>query len=218
MKQGCGKGKGRLRHSPAVPQDGAPAPPLLRAPWVMLGRWSLSHCFSGCCLWLRWAPPGCWDTFSHTSTPDKHPLCSPDWLPQSDHVPQGNWDDPPNPSALSDTQHPWSCWHQGLLCPVASDPHSEDDPLLMWKGARIKHPAALCTLPGEAGGKPCMVGIVPGRGLAPQRSTEGGNGVSRTPGYRAGWAGGSTDPSHRYRYPSRGWEALTQPLINMRFG
>ena len=65
MKQGCGKGKGRLRRSPAVLQDGALALPLLRAPWVMPGRRSLSRCFSECCLWVRWAPPGCWGTFTH---------------------------------------------------------------------------------------------------------------------------------------------------------
>lgn len=107
MKQGCGKGKGSLRRSTAVLQDGTlalPLLPLLRAPWVMLGRWSLSRCFSGCCLWVCWAPPVCWGTFMHTSALDKHPLRNPDWLPQRDHAPQGNWDDPPNPLAMSDTQ------------------------------------------------------------------------------------------------------------------
>lgn len=109
MKQGCGKGKVSLRRSPAFLQDGALAPLLLWAPWVMLERWSLSCCFSGCCLWMYWALPECWGTFAHVSTLDKHSLRNPSWLPQRDHVPQDNWDDPPNPSAMLDTQQPWSC-------------------------------------------------------------------------------------------------------------
>lgn len=48
MKQGCGKGKGRLRPSAAVLQDGTLALLLLQAHQVMLGRWSLSPCFSEC--------------------------------------------------------------------------------------------------------------------------------------------------------------------------
>lgn len=42
MKQGCGKGKGRLRPSPAVLQDGGLALLLLQAHQVMPGRWSLA--------------------------------------------------------------------------------------------------------------------------------------------------------------------------------
>ena len=63
----------------------------------------------------------------------------------------------------------------------------------MGKEAWIKHPVALHTAWG--GMKKVLCGQDSARnGLPPQRGLWGGNGVSRTPGYRAGWAGGSADP------------------------
>lgn len=44
MKQGCGKGQGRLRRLPAVVQDRALASPLLWAPWVVLEPLTLLLC------------------------------------------------------------------------------------------------------------------------------------------------------------------------------
>lgn len=89
MKQGCGKGKGRLRPSSPVLRDEALALLLLQAHQVMLGRWSLSPCFSEYCLRVP----------SHLHT-HKHPLNIPDWMSWRGHVPQDNWDDPPSLLAM----------------------------------------------------------------------------------------------------------------------
>ena len=88
----------------------------------------------------------------------------------------------------------------------------------MWKGAWIKHPVALHTAWG--GMRKALRGQDSARkgSATPEWHVGGVNGVSRALDYRAGRAGGSADPLYRYRYPSRGWEALTQPPVNMHFG
>lgn len=92
-------------------------------------------------MWVRWASPGCWGTFTHTSTLDKSPLRNPDWLPQRDHVPRATVMIPQPHWQRQTPGNDGHTWHQGLLCPATSGPF----PLLLWKGAQIKHPMALHT-------------------------------------------------------------------------
>lgn len=122
----------------------------------------------GLLMWVRWAPPGRWGTFTHTSTLDKSPLRNPDWLPQRDHVPQA--------TAMIPRPH-WQCQTPGSDGHTGTRDCSAQQLLAHFRCCCGKeHRSSTpwpCTLPGEARGKPCVVSVVPGRGLPPQRGMWG---------------------------------------------
>lgn len=87
----------------------------------------------------------------------------------------------------------------------------------MLKAIWIKHPVVLQTAWGGTRKALRSQDSARTESGTPEGHVEG-NGVSRAPGFRVGWAHGSTDHSYRYRYPSYGWESLTQPTVHMHFG
>lgn len=84
MKQGCGKGQGRLRRLPGVVQDRALASPLLWAPWVVLKPLTL----------LLWVLP------SHTRVLWINPSVQPRLAAPEGPCAPGQLDDPLSPLAI----------------------------------------------------------------------------------------------------------------------
>lgn len=72
---GLWEGKGQAQALACCSAGWGSGPAAAPSTLVMLVKWNLSCCSSGCCLWVHSAAPWHWGIFTHTSALD-NPLCA----------------------------------------------------------------------------------------------------------------------------------------------